>query len=185
MDTDADIAQAALLEAELAAPRAPTMGVVQKMRYSHADMIDFIIANPGVSQNALASRYGYTPSWISNVMASDAWKAAMAARREELVDPVLLASIEEKFRAVAEKSLERLMEKLSAPVVSDNVVLKAAELGAKALNVGGHAAPQSPKESDHLIRLAARMLELSPRPEGSATGTPITVEGEVLDVKAA
>ena len=55
---------------------APTMGVVTKIGYSHQDMIDFIIANPGVTQNALAARYGYSVGWVSNVMASDAWQSA-------------------------------------------------------------------------------------------------------------
>ena len=55
-------------------------------------------------------------------MASDAWQSAMAARREEIVDPVLKMNLEERFRAVTTRSLERLMEKLDAPVVSDQVV---------------------------------------------------------------
>lgn len=138
---------------------APTMGVVKKMSYTHTDLIDFIIANPGVSQGALAARYGYTQSWISNVMASDAWKSAMAARREELVDPTLVMSINERFAALTEKSLEVVMTKLSAPQVSDNVALRALELGAKALGVGGNAAPPAPP-SDHLAQLAARLIDL-------------------------
>ena len=129
------------------------------MRYSHTDMIDFIIANPGVAQGVLAARYGYTQAWISNVMASDAWKSAMAARREELVDPTLMLSINERFAAMTEKSIERVMEKLSAPTVSDQVALRAMELGAKAMGVGGNAAPPPPA-SDHLAQLAARLIEL-------------------------
>lgn len=165
---------------------APTMGRLARVRYTHADMIDFIIANPSASQGNLASRYGYTESWISNVMASDAWKAAMAARREELVDPALLATIEERFRAVAEKSLERLMDKLTAPVVSDNVVLKAVELGAKALGVGGHGAPQAPKDERNLVDLAARMIELQAgirsRPEIDVTPKE-TLDGTATEVR--
>jgi hypothetical protein len=135
------------------------MGNLAKVRYSHLDMIDFILANPGCTQNALAARYGYTPGWISNVMASDAWQAAMAARRTEMVDPTLAATIDERFRALTDRSLTRLMEKLDAPQVSDNVVLRAVELGAKALAVGGNAAPKSP-EADHLARLAERLIDL-------------------------
>lgn len=140
---------------------APTMGAVTKMNYSHTDMIDFIIAHPGVSQNALAARYGYTPAWISNVMASDAWKSAMAARREEFVDPILLATLKERFQALTEKSVERLMEKLSAPQVSDQVVLKAVELGAKAMGVGGNAPTPAPvSATDQLAKLANRLIDL-------------------------
>ena len=138
---------------------APTMGNLDKVRYSHVDMIDFIITNPRTTQNDLAARYGYSVGWVSNVMASDAWQSAMAARREEIVDPVLKMNLEERFRAVTTRSLERLMEKLDAPVVSDQVVLKAVELGAKAMGLGGIAPPSAPA-MDSLERLANRLIDL-------------------------
>lgn len=132
---------------------------IAKVRYTHTDMIDFIIANPGVSQNELAARYGYTPGWTSRVMSSDAFQSAMAARREELIDPGLAATIDERFRALTNRSLDRLMEKLDAPQVSDQVVLRAVELGAKAMGVGGNAAPVAPPQ-DHLAILANRLIAL-------------------------
>lgn len=140
--------------------RAPTMGTVAKVSYTHADMIDFLIANPGISQGALATRYGYSQGWISNVMASDAWKTMLHARRAELVDPVLHASLVERFEGMAKQSLERLQERLAAPQVSDGTILKALELGAKALGVGGNAPPPPPPSADHLAVLAQRMLAL-------------------------
>lgn len=149
------------LSALAAAPprHAPTMGNLAKIRYTHADMIDFIVANPATSQNELALRYGYSPSWISNVMASDAFQSALAARREELVDPALRATLEERYRGLAIHSLQRLMERLDKPNVSDNVILRAAELGAKSVGVGGHA-PPPPPPGDQLAKLADRLLEL-------------------------
>ena len=138
---------------------APTMGKVAKLSYSHQDMIDTIIAQPGISQGELAARYGFTQGWICNVMASDAWKSAMAARREEILDPQLRLTVDERFRALTTRSLERLMEKLDAPQVSDQTVLRAVELGAKAMGVGGNAAPPAPT-SDHLAHLAERLLLL-------------------------
>ena len=142
--------------------RAPTMGNLDKVGYSHKDMIDFIIANPGITQNHLASRYGYSVGWVSNVMASDAWQSAMAARRSEICDPVLVASVEERFRGVTLLSLKRLTEKLEAPQVSDNIVLKAVELGARAMGVGGNAPSVAPP-GDHLAQLANRLIELQSR----------------------
>lgn len=130
------------IEESLAArPRAPTMGNLDKVRYTHADMIDYIIANPWVSQNELASRYGYTAGWVSNIMASDAWQSALAARKDEVVDPGLKATIEERFRGITILSLQKLQQKLEKPEVSDQVVLRAVELGAKACGVGGNRAP--------------------------------------------
>lgn len=152
---------------------APTMGVVAKIGYSHQDMIDFIIANPGVTQNALAARYGYSVGWVSNVMASDAWQSAMAARRAEIVDPALAATVEERFKGITLLSLARLQQKLEAPQVSDNVVLKAVELGAKAMGVGGNAVQPAAPQGDHLAALANRLIELQSR-----------VRSQVVDVSA-
>jgi hypothetical protein len=164
---------------EIASPptHAPTMGALQRLRYTHVDAIDFIIANPGVSQNDVAARYGFSPGWLSNVMASDAWQSAMAARRTELVDPALAATIEERFRGVTILSLERLHQKLSAPQVSDNVVLKAVELGAKSLGLGGNAPPAMPNQ-DHLAQLANRLIDLQSRIRGDAAKP---VEGAVYE----
>ena len=138
---------------------APTMGQLDKVRYTHVDMIDYIIANPGCSGKELALRYGYSQGWISNIQASDAFKAAMAARRAAVTDPILYQTVSERFEGMTALSLTRLMEKLEAPQVSDQVVLRAVELGAKAMGVGGHA-PPPPQTQDHLALLAARLLSL-------------------------
>jgi hypothetical protein len=132
-----------------------------KIRYSHDAMIDLIIAQPGISQNALAVKFGYTPAWVSTIMSSDAFKARLANRREEVVDPALTLSLEERFRGLTERSLAVLAEKLSKPSdqVPDGLALKAVELGAKALGVGGDAPPpQVPV--DHLNTLAQRLIAL-------------------------
>lgn len=170
MDTAADLALT-----ELTA--APTMGKVAKMRYSHTDMIDFILMNPQARQGDLARRYGYTESWISNVMASDAWKSAMAKRRAEVVDPTLVATISERFEGLATRSLERLMERLDTPACPDNVILKAVELGAKAVGVGGNAPPPAPA-ADHLAQLANRLIDLQAKVRAGNTidVTPTLIE---------
>jgi hypothetical protein len=160
---------------------AATMGGLAKIGYSHADMIDYIIANPGVSQGALAARYGYSQGWVCNVMASDAWQAAMAARRAEIVDPSLMATVDERFRGLTILSLQRLQEKLEAPQVSDQVVLRAVELGARALGVGGNA-PPPPPAADHLAQLANRLIDLQSKVRNNIGAT---YHGEATVVEGA
>ena len=155
---------------------APTMGRVAKVNYTHLDMIDFMLANPGCTLAQIAARYGYTVGWICNVQASDAFKAAFAARREEMVDPILHQSINEHFEGVTRLSLQRLQEKLEQPQVSDNVVLRAVELGARAMGVGGNA-PPPPAAQDHLARLADRLLELQ-----SKVRQGVTINGQAETV---
>ena len=137
---------------------------LDKVRYTHDAMIDQLIANPWVSQNDLAAYFGYTPAWVSIVINSDMFQAKLAQRRDQIVDPTLRLSLEERFRAVTTRSLEILQEKLSkdASAVPDNLVLRAVELGAKALGVGGNA-PPAPVTGDHLAGLADRLLQFQTR----------------------
>ena len=157
---------------------APTMGSLAKVGYSHRDMIDYIISAPGCGLKELAMRYGYSIGWISNIQASDAWKSAMAARRAEMVDPVLHATITERFEGITALSLQRLQEKLEAPQVSDQVVLRAVELGARAMGIGGNAAATVVvPQGDHLAMLANRLIELQSRIRtGVSYAQPIEVE---------
>ena len=168
------------MRAEMELGDAPTMGVVAKINYSHQDMIDFLIANPGITQNTLAARYGYSVGWVSNVMASDAWQSALAARRAEICDPVLVASVEERFKGITLMSLERLKQKLEAPQVSDNVVLRAVELGAKALGVGGNAPQAQAPQGDHLAALANRLIDLQSRVRASSAAEVVDVSSTMI-----
>lgn len=100
-------------------------GAIARVRYTHDGMIDLIIAQPMISQGEIAAHFGYTQPWVSQVMNSDAFQARLAARKTELIDPVLVASIEEKMRAVTSRSLDIVLEKLE--------VTKSAELGMRVL----------------------------------------------------
>ncbi len=155
---------------------APTMGNLQRIRYSHMAMIDFMITNPWASQNQIAAHFGRTAGWISNIIVSDAFQAAFHARREELVDPAMRGSLEEMFKGVVHRSLVVLQEKLAAPAasVSDTVMLKAIEYGSKALGMGGNAPPPAaPEPLDRLEKLADRLLQLGGQRQ------PKLIEGEV------
>jgi hypothetical protein len=107
-----------------------------------------LIADPTISQNSIAAYFGRTPTWISIVINSDAFQSYYAARKAEVVDPELVASIRERFQALTVRSLQVLQEKLTRPAdqIPDNLALKAAELGAKGLGVGGNAPPPAPAQ---------------------------------------
>src|ERR1700688_3901505 len=69
-------------------PSGASKGICQ-VRYTHDDMVDTIIANPVITQNELAARYGYTASWISQVITSDAFQARLHERKDQLTDPTI------------------------------------------------------------------------------------------------
>lgn len=159
---------------EVQAPRAPGRPQIARVRYTHEDCVDIILANPGISQNELAARYGYSAAWISVVINSDAFQARLAARRSELIDPVLMATLNERFRALTVRSVEVLQEKLCMPAASvpDQLALQAAALGAKALGLGTPQPPAAAGESD-LTRLAERLRAFVKRePVGDVVDVP-------------
>ncbi len=151
------------------------MPEIAKMRYSHEALVDAIIASPGISQNELASLFGYTPAWISTIMSSNVFRDALAKRKEEIIDPMLTIELEDRFRALTARSLEVLQEKLSLPssMVDNSLALKSAELGAKALGLGA-AAQSAPPPPDYLKQLSERLLNLQ-----TAVRPPQVIDGEL------
>ena len=138
-----------------------------KLNYTHKAAIDLIISQPGISQRAIAAAFGYTEAWFSNIMASDAFKVQLEARREEIVDPIIKASVKENIEALARQSLVVLLRKLDQPQVSDTLALKALELGAKAMGLGGNAPPVAVQVNPRrLEELGERLLNLLPKPQG-------------------
>lgn len=118
----------------LASTQSAAAAIV-RVNYSHDAMIDLIISTPGITHNALAAHFGYTPAWVSRVVNSDAFQARLAERKTELVDPALVASIEEKIRAAADKSLDVVLEKLHLVPTLDQALNVAKEM-TKALGFG-------------------------------------------------
>lgn len=155
---------------------------IAKVSYNHAAMIDMILAQPTISQNELAARFGLTPSWVSQVMVSDAFQTALAKRREEIVDPLLRADIENNFKALVLRSQELLMEKLSKPAseIPDNLVIKALETSSRASGYGlkdSGGGPASPIDVHvHLNEMGQGLVALlrRRRAEAQALDAPFT-----------
>ena len=147
-----------------------------KVRYTHEAMADLMLENPWISQDQLAAHFGYSPAWISTVVTSNAFQAFYASRRAELLDPELRITLEERFRALTTKSLQVLQEKLSRPAdqVSDQLALRAAELGAKSLGIGGNAPPPPPPNpAEYLPAIAERLMRLQGRSMQSVSDATI------------
>ncbi len=107
-----------------------------KLNYTHEDCIDAILANPAISQNELAIRYGYTASWISLIINSDAFQAALAKRRDEVISPELRATVEERFRALITESQRVLLDYLHKPTCHPNLALGVLGTASKAMGYG-------------------------------------------------
>lgn len=133
-------------------------------------MADLLIANPAISQNAIAAHFGYTPGWVSQVINSDAFQAYLETRREELVNPVIMASVEEKLMALAKKSIDVLQEKLALEPKADTA-LKSLEVSTRALGYGAKdrgadvnvqfvvALPPKAQNADTWLNAAKQVIE--------------------------
>jgi hypothetical protein len=137
---------------------------IDKVRYTHNAMVDLLITNPGISQDRIAQYFGYSPSWVCTILASDAFQVQLARRRHELIDPSIAATIEERFKALAETSVNKLIEHINRPMVNvdPEILIKAAALGAKALGIGGNAAAKTVviSSDERLQALSGRLTGL-------------------------
>lgn len=108
---------------------------IDRVKYSHDAMIDMLIVNPGIAQGDLARHFGYTQPWVSRIMNSDAFLARLAQRKADIVDPGIAATVDEKLRAVASKSLDVVLQKLELTPTFEQA-LAAGEMAGKALGYG-------------------------------------------------
>lgn len=161
-------------------PATPSRGIA-KVRYTHDGMIDLIIANPSISQNELAAHFGYSASWISQIIASDAFQARLAERRDEIVDPAIRASVEEQFRGLVFRSLDILRTKLARPAeaIPDNLVLRTVEIAAKVAGYGIREDAPSNAPGDMHVHLTVMGERLTALLHQKRTDTPI--EGVFID----
>jgi hypothetical protein len=129
--------------------------------YEPAVMVQLIIDNPNWTHKQYAKHFGRTTGWFASVLASDNFQQCLDLRRSEVADPSLTATLEERFRALTLRSLDVLQVMLDNPKVQDATVLKAAEIGIKALGLGMKKdEDDKPKEEHSLDNLADRLTAL-------------------------
>lgn len=104
---------------------------IATVRYTHDAMIDTIIACPEVSGKELAAIFGYSQTWISIIINSDAFKERLTERKANIVDPRLAASVDERINGAAIKALDKIIDRLdnNLPFTNGDLV-SVAKLGA-------------------------------------------------------
>lgn len=159
---------------------------IGRVKYTHDAMIDILIAHPGVTQNALAQHFGYTPAWVSRVVNSDAFQARLAVRKADLVDTTLVLSIEERLKTLVSASLDKLMDKLNSGVANFDQTLKAVEIGTKALGYG--ARPENVQVNQNYVVAMPPQIgnqnDWSAKYNGGPEQRTLTLAERVEDVQA-
>lgn len=128
---------------------------IAKVRYTHDGMIDMIVANPAISQADIAATFGYTQSWVSTIFSSDAFQARLAQRKDEIVDPAVRQTLDEKFKALVYQSFEVLQRKLEVNP-SDDLALGVLEAATKALGYGASRLAINVNQNNFVVRLPSK-----------------------------
>jgi hypothetical protein len=154
----------------------PRAGIA-RVRYTHDALIDMIVTNPWISQNALASYFGYSAAWISTIINSDAFQAKLHERKAALIDPALKEQIDQTFDILIRRSQEILLARLQNPEVTDNTALRTLELASRSRGYGARQEPQAPSVDlhVHLESMKGNLIGLLRR-ERAAAGLTIDVE---------
>lgn len=158
-------------------------GALMRVHYTHDAMIDTMLGCPGISQGELAKHFGFTEAWVSRVLCSDAFQARLAERKTELIDPSIIASIEERFRGVTMQSLDIIAQKLEATQSAD-LALQALGITSKALGYGARVqqAPQVSNTNNFVVVVPAKSASEA---DWSAAHSPRpAIPGEAVEVGA-
>ena len=155
---------------------------VQRISHTHAAMADAIIADPTLSLQDLAVRFGYSPGWISQILASAAFQCRLASSRGQLLDPTLRATLEQQLEDLAQRSLAILRDKLDRPAaeVPAAVALRALEVATRAAGCGAGPPPAPAVQ----VNVAAHIEALGHNLESLLRRKRATVDGEVVGPSA-
>lgn len=164
---------------------------IARVRYNHDALIDLMLAHPEFRQGQFAAYFGMTEGWISRVIGSDAFQLRLAQRKEELINPDIKATMEERIQGLALTSLAQIQEKIDAKVVPFDGLVKTLELTTKALGMGARQAniqqqnnyvvalpPKVENELDWAAQAARNAQELAAK--SKAAREAIDVEAKTL-----
>ena len=117
---------------------------LEKLAPLHEQVIDYIIANPWAKKSHIATHFGYSESWLHQLMGSDLFRSRLFERQAQFsAHNTVVAS--QRLNEIAEKALQRLNNMLEAGSADVEDTRKIAEMAMKGLSLGGFASnPRGP-----------------------------------------
>lgn len=163
--------------------RAPLPGSangyeLKKMSYTHDAIIDYIIENPMHTEIEIADHFKYSKIWISRLICSDGFQAALAKRKEEIINPALIQTVEERVRGTTLAALDVIDEKLET-TRDPKLAIQFLEVTAKAAGYGARGQQVNVQNNTWVVPMpptmqsSAEWEKAHQRPEGG-----ILIEGE-------
>ena len=153
------------------APSLPALAPVGRACYTHGAMVQLMLERPDYTHAMLCAHFARPASWLAAVLASEAFQQAMDPYRHLIVDPSLTASLQERYKALAIRTSNVMMDKLNDEKVTDFMVLKSGEIAMKALGMGtkSEAAPPPAAAPAATDTLAERLMAALDRRDNART----------------
>ncbi len=89
------------------------MGTIASLSIRHEAIMDYLIIFPERSKKECADYFGVTPTWLSQIIHSDAFQARLRERQDTKFSTLVL-TLKEKMEAAGHRSVEKLAEALEA-----------------------------------------------------------------------
>lgn len=163
---------------------------IEKMGIKHTAILDYILLNQGrVTQADVARHFGMTRVWVSCIMNSDAFKAALAERRAEIGELVNI-TVADRINGVAAMGLEKLGAMVETSLDPD-FILDATDKLLQRAGYGKSGGPSTivnnntqintyiPVERDVLAECRQQMLAQASRAQPAEL--PSVEESEIFD----
>jgi hypothetical protein len=151
---------------------------------THEQMLNWLVLNPEKSQRELADHFGFTQSWVSSILHSDLFQAALKEKQGAIFSMVA-ASIPAKLARAADLAIEGLTTQIEGSQDKD-FLLDATD---KILHRMGYA-PQSARapagspvnQQNNFFISAADLNEARDMMQANAQrlSPPVLIEGETL-----
>lgn len=123
-------------------------GVI-RLNHTHEAIARWLLENPTRSLGECAKEFGYTQSWLSCIIHSDAFQVKLRQMQQE-ADAVVIMDVPARLRGVAAAALDGIASQVDHALNDGNGVLHrqflhdTAELTLKALGYGQPKAPPAP-----------------------------------------
>lgn len=157
---------------------------IDKVRYTHEALLQFLLANPTVSQGQLAKEFGFTQAWISIIINSDAFQYKLKQRQDEMFKDAVIITLRDKMVGTAHLALDKLGQKLE--IAQDiNDISDAADMLLRNMGYGNKTAPAPIIQNNVFIANRAALAESRRLLHLASSRSPqeVEVKSEVEDVE--
>lgn len=146
-------------------------------KYHPETLVQLFVEHPEWSHKQFADHFGHRPSWFSSALISTPVQAIIARRKHEILNPLLSGDMKLWFQALTVQALSVIQTRMEDPKASEELILKAAALGVKALGMG-QTNPMSlapPPAPESLSSLAAGLMAGTPTVDTNADAEEVEV----------